>query len=275
MLDQIKLSIDDFKDELKQWVQQLVQQEIAFIASNPNESRPWEDDASVSTTTTNGASVAAFSLDGVDSEQSETDGITDTGTSADPDEPADSSIETQESDEPVSVMQAMLECVADLQKSVDGIASEQAELHQLYQSRIHGDEVQARVFDRLHDELQGYKQNFLRQETQPLLKDIIYCYDHASRELDAIRKDESRDELIAESLQIQSRMLLDVLSKYDIEPVRGESLQFDRKLQQCVGTIATSDRSLDKTIANRGLTGFTGGERILRREQVTVYKLSS
>ena len=75
-------------------------------------------------------------------------------------------------------------------------------------------------------------------------------------------------------MNLQARMLLDVLSKYDIEPVRSDSPHFDRKSQQCVGTKETSDSTLDRTIAHRGLIGFTDGVRIVRREQVTVYKYS-
>lgn len=154
------------------------------------------------------------------------------------------------------------------------LAAGQDDLKRLFESRIRNDEVQAKAFERLHDELQGYKQNFVRQEVMPLLKDVIYCYDLAAKETERIRGEESDSASDAsfKTLEVVEQMLLDILFKFDVEPFRGEADQFDPKTQQCVRTEPTDVEDNDKRIVMAGLSGFRSGETIVRREQVTVYK---
>ena len=162
----------------------------------------------------------------------------------------------------------------DVIAAQDEIKQQQSELYRLFESRIHSDEVQARALERLHGELKDYKQNFLRQEMMPVFKDVVFCHDVIAKELERMRDEPSHcsDDSPGSPLQLVGQMLLDLLFKHEVEPFRGETDQFDRKLQQCVGTQATQDEQLDKKVAKHGLTGFRTQDRIIRREQVTVYK---
>ena len=111
---------------------------------------------------------------------------------------------------------------------------------------------------------------------QPLFRDLIFCYDFAANEV------ESRDGEAAPSRGDAARafdhlrqMIADVLAKYDVEPYRTSGLEFDRREQQCVKTVPTDDPSVDKRVAAIGAVGFRAGAQIVRKEQVTVYKLSA
>jgi molecular chaperone GrpE (heat shock protein) len=156
------------------------------------------------------------------------------------------------------------------------LMAEQMELRKLFESRIHSDEVQARALERLHDELQSSRKQLQRTEMAPLFKDIIFCHDFVTRELE--RHDESdgpqSDSPVdwQSSFEVLGQMLLDVLFKYDVEPLRSESEEFDRKTQQCVRSENTTDADKDRQIATCGLIGFRSEERIMRREQVTVFR---
>ena len=155
--------------------------------------------------------------------------------------------------------------------SFDELRGEQAELRKLFESRIHSDEVQARTLERLHNELQGSRKQLQRAELAPLLKDIVFCHDFVTRELE--RDDESGKPFDRrDSFEVLGQMLLDVLFKYDVEPFRSESDEFDRTLQQCVRTEHTTESDKDRRIATYGLTGFRSEDEIIRREQVTVYR---
>ncbi|GEM_PF-2652703 len=151
------------------------------------------------------------------------------------------------------------------------LRGEQAELRKLFESRIHSDEVQARSLERLHNELQASRKQLQRAEMAPLLKDIVFCHDFVTRELEG--DDDSGKPLDRRSsFEVLGQMLLDVLFKYDVEPFRSESDEFDRTLQQCVRTEHTTEPNRDRRIATYGLTGFRSEDRIIRREQVTVYR---
>jgi molecular chaperone GrpE (heat shock protein) len=76
------------------------------------------------------------------------------------------------------------------------------------------------------------------------------------------------------ALEAVRQMLVDLMFKYDVEPFRSESEQFDPKSQQCVQTVATTEPAADKTIASRRAEGFRSPEGIVRREQVSVYKFT-
>lgn len=153
----------------------------------------------------------------------------------------------------------------------DALVTEQAELRKLYESRIHSDEIQASTFERLHSELQASRQQLQRAEMAPLLKDIVFCHDFITRQLE---RNESGEESVnwRSSFEVLAQMLLDVLFKYDVEPFRSESEAFDRATQQCVRTEHTTQQNQDRRIATSGLQGFRSNDRIIRREQVTVYR---
>lgn len=154
-------------------------------------------------------------------------------------------------------------------------ADEQARLRELFESRLRSDEVQNRSLDRLLDELRDYKANFVRQQWQPLLREVIDCHDFAAKESQRLSAAESTAPEASASLGVLRQMLLDLLSRYDIEPYRHESELFDAKWQQCIKTVFSSNPEDDKRIAEQGVPGFRQGDQLVRREQVVVYKFKS
>ena len=166
---------------------------------------------------------------------------------------------------------------AEISETLGGIkdiSAKQDELGRLFESRIHLDEVQAKAFEHLHDEMQSYKQGFVRQEMMPLLKDVIFCHDVVAKEVERLREQEPTiaSEAALKAVEVVGQMLVDILYKYDIEPYRNETESFDPASQQCVGTETTGVEGDDKRIAKVGLIGFRSPDSIVRREQVTVYK---
>jgi molecular chaperone GrpE (heat shock protein) len=170
------------------------------------------------------------------------------------------------------------EAMTVVSQRVSEIATRQGELARMFESRVHANDVQAKALERLHDELQSYKLQFMRQEMLPLLKDIIYCYDFAAGELERLKTNEEagRPESLAKALEHMRQMVQDVLFKYDVELYRGETDEFDRKVQQCVQTVPTMNQADDKKVAAVGHVGFKSAseDTVIRKEQVTVYKYS-
>lgn len=165
--------------------------------------------------------------------------------------------------------------LAPIEDALRKVADEQAALRRLFESRLHSDDVQAKAFQRLHDQLTDYRTHFIRQQMTPLLKDVIFCYDFAEQEgkrLSARREEPNTIDALLASIDQLRQMLLDVLYKFDVEPFRVEGDGFDRARQQAIGTVLTDDPGQDKCVAERGLAGFSLLETTLRREHVKVYK---
>jgi hypothetical protein len=175
--------------------------------------------------------------------------------------------------------------LAPLLGRLEEVGTRQNDLLQLFESRLKSDDVQGKMMERLHDELQQHKSNFVRQAMTPLLKEVIFCHDFAVQQGDKLRNGGQEESGVA-ALEALRQMLVDVLFKFDVEPYRGEdevettsgttvlSPSFDPRTQQCLRTLPTDQPELDKRIASRGACGFRSGEAILRRELVSVYKYS-
>jgi molecular chaperone GrpE (heat shock protein) len=172
-----------------------------------------------------------------------------------------------------SATAALIEVACGLQD----LGSKQDELRLLFESRIRSDEIQAKALERLSDQLRDYKTNFIRQEMQPLLRDLIYCYDFAADEAERAGQEgpPPSPKEVAHAFNHLKQMVADVLAKYDVEPYRVEGPDFDRREQQCVRTVPTAIEADEKKIAVVGAIGFRLAEQIIRKEQVTVYKYAA
>jgi molecular chaperone GrpE (heat shock protein) len=157
---------------------------------------------------------------------------------------------------------------------IDETAKCQQELNRLFESRLSSDDVHAKTVERMHDQLNDYKANFIRQAMRPLFLDVIFCYDFVAEELKRARCGAPAAEPQSAALVLEhvKQMIADLLLKYELEPYRAEGEHFDRRLQQCVQTVSTSVEADDKKIAGVGYVGFRSGESIIRKEQVSVYK---
>lgn len=156
---------------------------------------------------------------------------------------------------------------------------QQRELRQFFENRLRSDELQGKALERLHDELQQYKTNFVRQSLTPLLKEVIFCHDFVIQQAEKLNQPhpETTSDGAQRALDAVRQMLVDLLFKFDVEPYRNEAGTggaFEPRTQQCLKTLPTDQPDLDKKVAQQGACGFRAGEMILRRELVTVYKYS-
>lgn len=175
--------------------------------------------------------------------------------------------------EVVELLAGLRQDMVDRQQALgDG----QRNLNDLFMTRLRSDEAQTRAFEKLHDELRDYKANFVRRQMLPLLKEVVFCHDFLSGEIERLHGSDaaSADPAAIRALETARQMLIDMMFKYDIEPYRAEGETFDPKWQQCARVIPTGRADADKTIAARGREGFRSPEAILRREQVSIYKFT-
>jgi molecular chaperone GrpE len=133
-----------------------------------------------------------------------------------------------------------------------------------------------RVIDRLHGELQEYKQDLLLKVQRPIFIDLIQLHDDIGKMIEARplgEGDAALDQAIAmrgilESIQTG---IEDILYRQGVEPFTHEANEFDPRKQRAVSTRTTDDPALNKTIAARLRKGFHASDKIVRPEIVTVY----
>lgn len=134
-----------------------------------------------------------------------------------------------------------------------------------------------KVIDRLHAELQEYKQDLLFGTLRPVFLDLVQLHDDlgkaaaAPAEAGADGPAESRGLVgIIEGFQ---QGIEDILYRQGVEPFQVDGDAFDPRRQRAVATVATDEPGLNKTVAARLRQGFRAGDRVIRPELVSVFAL--
>ncbi len=150
-----------------------------------------------------------------------------------------------------------------------------AGLQAQFDREIRAESNRERIVDRLHAELQEYKQDLLLKVQRPIFIDLIQLHDDVGKMAQTSPGDETAEagasvRGILESIQTA---IEDILYRQGVEPFRNEGEAFDPRRQRAVTTVPTEESDLAKTVANRLRPGFQGGDKIIRPELVTVYTL--
>jgi molecular chaperone GrpE len=149
-------------------------------------------------------------------------------------------------------------------------------LQTILERELRAEVARERVIDRLHAELQEYKQDLLLKVQRPLFMDLIQLHDDVGKLIEAraaggAEPDRaSVDRGILESIQTA---IEDILYRQGVEPFTAEGDGFDPRRQRAVATVATAESCRNKTIAGRLRRGFQAGEKLIRPEIVSVFTL--
>ena len=132
-----------------------------------------------------------------------------------------------------------------------------------------------RVVDRLHAELQEYKQDLMLKVQRPIFIDLIQLHDDIGKMIEARAPDDGTDPErspalrgILESVQTA---IEDILYRQGVEPFSVEGNAFDPRRQRAVSTVLTDDPARNKTIRARLRKGFQAADKLIRAEIVSVY----
>ncbi|MFI5454148.1 MAG: nucleotide exchange factor GrpE [Isosphaerales bacterium] len=149
-------------------------------------------------------------------------------------------------------------------------------LRAIFERELRAEATRERVIDRLHAELQEYKQDLLLKVQRPIFVDLIQLHDDVGKMIEA-RSSSDAGALqagafrsILESIQTA---IEDILYRQGVEPFALEGNEFDPRRQRAISTLATDDAALNKTIASRLRKGFLAGDKVIRPEIVTVFTL--
>jgi molecular chaperone GrpE len=147
-------------------------------------------------------------------------------------------------------------------------------LQTTFERELRAEATRERVVDRLHAELQEYKQDFLLKVQRPIFVDLVQLHDDIAKMIDSKSASEGDLERITQFRSVFESIqtaIEDILYRQGVEPFVVEGSAFDPRKQRAVSTVSTDDASLNKTVAGRLRKGFAAADKVIRPEIVTVY----
>ena len=139
-------------------------------------------------------------------------------------------------------------------------------LQSSFERELRAESSREKIVDRLHAELQEYKDDLLLKVTRPIFIDLIQLHDDMGKMADSVGEDRASG-----LLRDFQRGVEDILYRQGVEPFEHPGDAFDPKRQRAVSTVPADDPMLGKTIAARIRKGFASGEKVIRPELVSVY----
>jgi molecular chaperone GrpE len=165
--------------------------------------------------------------------------------------------------------------VDDLVESVrhlgDRLGQKLDALQTLFDREIRAESTREKVVDRLHAELQEYKQDLLLNTLRPVFIDLIQLHDDIGKVAVAAPETGPEAARLIGLMQGFQQGIEDILYRQGVEPYVVDGDAFDPRRQRAVATVATDDPARGKTVAARLRKGFQAGDRVLRAEIVSVY----
>jgi molecular chaperone GrpE len=145
-------------------------------------------------------------------------------------------------------------------------------LQSLFDREVRAEATRERIVDRLHAELQEYKQDLLLKVQRPIFIDLIQLHDDIGKTIEAQpNEDADRAAAVRGTLESIRTAILDILYRQGVEPFQTEGDEFEPRRQRAVTTVPVDEPGRNRTIAGRLRPGFQAGEKIIRAELVSVY----
>ncbi len=148
------------------------------------------------------------------------------------------------------------------------------DLQREFHEKIKRDASKEKIIDNLHDELQKYRDNFVKSNLKSVIMDIIKVVDDIRKLVDYYRVTEpSQDDIpkLLSQLAGISTDLEDICLWHGVERFNAENDHFDPTRQKILKQIETQQTEKDKRIAEQLRPGYMWEGRVLRPEMVSVY----
>jgi molecular chaperone GrpE len=174
----------------------------------------------------------------------------------------------EERTDPGRTLEAIASLGTTLERRLDALQT-------LFEREIRAEETREKVVDRLHAELQEYKQDMLLNVLRPVFIDLIQFHDNIGKMVatQPVAAENAEAQQLLNALRGFQQEIEDILYRQGVEPFQEEGDAFDPRRQRAATTVPTDDPALVKTIAARLRKGFKAGEKVIRPEVVSVFTL--
>jgi molecular chaperone GrpE len=172
--------------------------------------------------------------------------------------------EVQAAESPSPILAAVSELANSLGRRIDALAA-------AFDREVRAESTREKVVDRLHAELQDYKNDLLLNVLRPVFVDLIQLHDDIGK-IVAVQAGPSEDTgRLVELMRGFQQGIEDILYRQGVEPFTVDDDAFDPRRQRAFATVPTDDPEQAKRVAARLRKGFRSGEKIIRPEIVSVY----
>ena len=160
-------------------------------------------------------------------------------------------------------------------QGLDDVKAGIAALQESFDQKIKADAKKDELFNRLHDELQGYRNGLHEKQSDAIALEVIRLIDSLSEDMDFYAASADSDPSAAAVLGKVEELhqeLLDILYRQGIEPYQDDNTELDSHRQTNVQTVITEDSGRHRSIAEHVADGYEKNGRVLRKERVRVYR---
>ncbi|MFV8826483.1 nucleotide exchange factor GrpE [Alkalihalobacterium sp. APHAB7] len=189
-----------------------------------------------------------------------------------------------EKTEPVTetVTEQIEEPLPDNNEALLEIRSEMTKLQELQKSlnadfmaKLKYDQHKESLIDRLHNEVQEYKQDLVKSTMMPVINDLIMVIDGIQKLTENHRSSEQPvdPEKILKQMEMITGDIEEVLYRQGVEPYESLEDTFNPLKQKVHSTEVTQDAENEKKIARRYRKGYEWDGKNIRKEFVSVYTL--
>lgn len=148
----------------------------------------------------------------------------------------------------------------------------QQELYPL--RRLEAFSSQQEIISDQHGELQRYRNGLLEELTLPVERDVVMIIDAIESHLEVLEQSSPTKENFSRLLSLFRGIqqdLTDLLYRQGVDPYTVPGTAVTVSKQRVIHTVPTTDKALDKTVAQRLNGGWQKGEHIVRPEYVSAY----
>jgi molecular chaperone GrpE len=156
---------------------------------------------------------------------------------------------------------------------LDEVNNKLSQLSDHFEASLKYDAHKDKIIDRLHEELQEYKNDLLFKATQSIINDLIQFHDDANKMINHFnqKQDNNLYNDVINIFQDFKQYILDILEKNDVFMFNNDEHIYDPKKQQVIKTKQTDNPKINKNIASILRSGFKRYDKIIRPEGVEVY----
>lgn len=162
--------------------------------------------------------------------------------------------------------------IDEILENVGSISDKLNGMNELFLKKIQSTSFEKEIADKLHEEIQEYRNDLHFQLVKPLILDLINMRESMKKGVGNFR--EKTDEEKLKLLQSYIEEIEIILENNDIEiyeTENGKNIEFDAKRQKIMKKIKTSDEELHGKIYNISSSGYMHKGRVILPEKVEVY----
>ena len=154
------------------------------------------------------------------------------------------------------------------------LLKEWRELNKKIDSKLLQDEYRENIINNLHQQLEIYQNDAIAASVMPVMMDLIDMADRIRRSMKFYPEDGGAEQY-AKLRRMYMGMIDDlqeIMKRQQIDAFEYKEGRFDARYQHIVETVSTDDEGLDGSVAETLGCGYMRNEKILRRQNVNVYK---